>query len=158
MHRKHIGFIARSLSKKLTKQFLAYETMNGMDEVTCINGWILGYFYDHQHINIYQKDIEAAFEMSRSTTTGILKLMEQKGYIQRISVEKDARLKKIILTDKGCSTHLSIISDITLLDNSVIRDISNNDLQIFYRVIQQMEKNIDENLKLKFNNIKKEAE
>lgn len=31
----------------------------------------------------------------------MLKLMEKDGYIKRVSVENDARLKKIVLTDKA---------------------------------------------------------
>ena len=33
--------------------------------------------------------------------TGILQLMEKKGYIVRVSVPTDARLKQILLTNQG---------------------------------------------------------
>ncbi|NCB64108.1 MAG: MarR family transcriptional regulator [Clostridia bacterium] len=50
---------------------------------------------------VYQKDIEAEFDIARSTVTATLKLMEKKGYIRREGVAHDARLKKILLTTFG---------------------------------------------------------
>ena len=41
---------------------------------------------------VYQRDVEAAFGLSRSTATGILQLMEKNGLIQRESAADDARL------------------------------------------------------------------
>ena len=38
--------------------------------------------------------------MARSTVTGVVKLMERKGLIRRESVSSDARLKKLVLTEK----------------------------------------------------------
>lgn len=39
---------------------------------------------------MFQKDIEEAFNITRSSVTGVVKLMEQKGYIRRESVAGDA--------------------------------------------------------------------
>ena len=66
----------------------------GVDELTAMHGWILGYLCRNEHKDIFQKDIEAEFKICRSTVTNILKLMEKKGYIKRESVPYDARLKK----------------------------------------------------------------
>ena len=58
-------------------------------------------FIVSQWQDIYQRDIEEEFEISRSTATGILKLLERDGFIERVSVPADARLKKIVLTPKA---------------------------------------------------------
>ena len=50
---------------------------------------------------VYQRDVEGALSMSRSTATGILQLMEKNGLIQRKNVESDARLKSLIPTEKA---------------------------------------------------------
>ena len=44
-------------------------------------------------------------DVTRSTVTNILQLMERKGYITRQSVEQDARLKQLVLTEKGRQFH-----------------------------------------------------
>ena len=40
---------------------------------------------------VFQRDVEAAFGLSRSTVTGILQLMEKNGLILRESAENDGR-------------------------------------------------------------------
>lgn len=51
--------------------------------------------------NVFQKDIEAAFEIRASSATGILQSLERQGLIRRDSASLDGRLKKIVLTDKA---------------------------------------------------------
>ena len=72
----------------------------GVDRVTVMHGWIIGYLANAGG-DVHQKDIESHFAISRSTVTNIVKCMEKKGYIIRESVDSDARLKKLILTERG---------------------------------------------------------
>ncbi len=150
MHTEYLGYKIRTITKKLRRQFIAYESIKGMGEVTRLNGWILGHLYDNQNVDIYQKNIEQQFDMCRSSTTGVLKSMEQKGYINRISVDSDARLKKIILTQKGIDTHLQIIKDIDMLDSSLFRNIPDCDIATFYKVLDLIEHHADENVENNF--------
>lgn len=153
MHKKHIGYIVRTLANKFSAQLVAYETLLGYDEVTAMHGWILAYLYDNSDKNIYQKDIESNFDMCPSTTTGILKSMEQHGYITRESDKNDARLKKLILTPLGKETHLKIFSDLDFLDESIKYNVTKEDLETFLKVASIFEKNIDDNIKFKFQNV-----
>mgnify|MGYP000774081076 FL=1 len=54
---------------------------------------------------MFQRDIEREFSITRSTVTNILQLMERKGYIQRLNVPQDARLKQLVLTEEGIQRH-----------------------------------------------------
>ena len=74
-------------------------TFQEMEGVTGKNGWIIGYLCHHQDQPVYQKDLERAFNVTRSTASKVLTLMEKKGLICRKSVKEDARLKKIELTE-----------------------------------------------------------
>ena len=78
----------------MSRNLMAAARERGVDELTAMHGWILGYLCRNEHKDIFQKDIEAEFKICRSTVTNILKLMEKKGYIKRESVPYDARLKK----------------------------------------------------------------
>lgn len=98
----------KAITHVMQRKMLASATEAGIDKVTIMHGWIIGYLNDNINQDIFQKDIEVEFAISRSTVTNILKLMEKKGYIVRASVESDARLKKIILTDKGVDTYAVI--------------------------------------------------
>ena len=58
------------------------------------------HLYRHREEQVFQRDIEREFSITRSTVTNILQLMERKGYIERRSVPQDARLKKLVLTEE----------------------------------------------------------
>ena len=50
-------------------------------------------------IEVNQIDIEKQFNLKNPTVTGILNRLEEKSYIERLPSEKNARFKKIIVTD-----------------------------------------------------------
>ena len=91
---------------------------------------------------LYQKDIEKEFNIRKSTATEILKLMEKKGYIRRESVPYDARLKKLVLTDTGRELHEKTKDMIDILEEQTIEGIAKEDLDTFYRVIDQLKSNV----------------
>ena len=86
------NLIRRTLDNNLNTKF---------DDITNINSWIIRYIDKNSNKNIYQKDLEKEFSITRSTASKVVNLMEKKGYIKRESVEGDARLKKLTLTDKA---------------------------------------------------------
>ena len=147
-----IGFEVRTLSNMVFRQLLTYMSRREIDEVTLMNGWIMGYLYENMDKDIFQKDIEAKFSIARSTVTGILKLMEKKGFVRRESVPQDARLKRLVLTEKGIKIHLETIEDMEFLDDYLKRDIDPNELEIFFNVIKKLKYNIENG------NIMKEAQ
>lgn len=85
---------------KLSRNLSAHVRKSGVDEVTMMHGWIIRYLYENREQDIFQKDIEQRFAVGRSTVTNLLQLMEKKGFVRRESVKQDARLKKVILTEK----------------------------------------------------------
>lgn len=92
--------------------------------------------------DIFQKDVEEEFNLRPSTATGILQLMEKNGLILRESMPHDARLKRIILTEKAALLKDQVICDVTRLEEDLTRDIDPQKLDIFFDVIQQMSKNL----------------
>ena len=107
-----IGFILRKLSNLIKRDIEKSKMKLGIDSVKGVNGWAISYFYENRNKDIFQKDFEGHFSIRRSTASVILKNMEQKGLIERKCVESDARLKKIILTDKAIDLHKKITNDI----------------------------------------------
>ena len=108
-----------------------------------MQSWIIRFLYEHSEEDIYQRDIEAEFSIARSTATGILKLMEKRGYIRRVSVERDARLKKLELTEAGIRMQEGTIRNINRLESTLRQGISDEDLEVFFRVIRKMRSNIE---------------
>lgn len=51
--------------------------------------------------DVYQRDLERAFKLRRSTISSLLNTLERKALIRREPVPQDARLKKLRLTPEG---------------------------------------------------------
>lgn len=100
--REHkIGFAVHHLDRMIGKAMHQQANEKGIDDMTMMNGWIIRFLYHHSDRDIFQKDIEKELQITKSSVTNIVQMMEQKGYITRTAVEGDARLKKIELTEAG---------------------------------------------------------
>ena len=91
----------RRVDNLIFRRLNQFSRANGVEQTTPMHGWIIEYLYRHRDEPVFQRDIEREFSITRSTVTNILQLMERKGYIQRLSVPQDARLKRLVLTEKG---------------------------------------------------------
>ncbi len=140
-----IGFVVRRLSNLIKRDVESSKLRLGLDPVTNVNGWAIGYFYDNREKDIFQKDFEEKFSIRPSTASKMLKTMEQKGLIERVSVEIDARLKKIVLTDKAIELHKKIIKEIEAREKRLKNGIDQNDLKIFFKVINKLSANMEDN-------------
>lgn len=111
--------------------------------ITQMQSWIINYLYDHPDEDVFQKDLESQFRIARSTATGILKLMEKKELLRREPVPSDARLKRLVLTEKGIGKKLAIIRSLDEIETLLKDQISQDELDTFFSVIHQMKRNIE---------------
>lgn len=139
-----IGFVVRRLSNLIKRDVEKSKLKLGLDPVSDVNGWAIGYFYDNKDRDIFQKDFENKFSIRPSTASNILKTMEQKGFIERISVETDARLKKIVLTEKTVSLHKKVIKEINAREDRLKTDVTAEELEIFFRVMGKLTANMED--------------
>ena len=73
-------------------------------ELTGVQCATMHYILMNEGKCVLQKDIETAFSISGATATNILKRLEAQELVERIPMEKDARMKRISLTEKGRGT------------------------------------------------------
>ncbi len=139
-----LGNVIRGLHGAFAKKFMACGMAAGLDEVTLMHGWIMGYLHHNQEKAVYQKTIESNFNIRRSTVTAILQLMEKKGYIKRSSVEGDARLKQISLTEQGTQTAVKTKAMIDDMESRLLEGIEPEQLEIFYEVAQKLMRNMNQ--------------
>lgn len=93
---------------------------------------------------VFQKDVEKAFGMSRSTTTGILQLLEKNGILRRESVPEDARLKSLVPTERAAQIHARVQACIRENEALMTKGLSPGQLLLFTEVLEQMSVNLDE--------------
>lgn len=139
---KTVGFEVRSLNNLIKRDVERSEIFN-MCRTTGLHGWAIKYFYDNREKDIFQRDFEERFSIRRSTASKMLGLMEKKGLIERQSVSSDARLKKIVLTEKAVQLHERITQDILEREKRLLAGISPEKLEIFYEVIDTIKANLE---------------
>ena len=139
----HIGFQLRTLSHLVgyTVQQMAFSGVP--DEITGMQGWIMGYLYDNRGRDIFQRDIQAQFSVSRSTVTGILQTMEKKGLITRESVDWDARLKKLCLTEKALQHHKKVMNGIRRTEEMLAQLLTEEEHKTFLRLCEKLKQGIE---------------
>ncbi len=142
-----VGFEIRRLDHTISKAIEARVKEEGIDEITLMNGWIMRYLYENRKKDIFQKDIEKFFSIGRSTVTNIIQILEKKGYVRRESVEYDARLKKVILTEQGIESHEKIEAIIGCTNQRMIQGIKEEELKVFLRVANQIRENVEKEKK-----------
>jgi len=140
-----IGFAIRKLSNLIKRDVEKSKLKLEIDPVTGVNGWAISYLYVNHDRDIFQKDFEEQFSIRRSTASNILKTMEQKCLIERVSVASDARLKKIVLTEKAIELHERIMEEIKEREERLRCGVNAADLEIFFKVMKQLSANMEEN-------------
>ena len=73
--KEKMGKEIRSLDNMLMRNLFCQVKKFGLDEMTVMHGWIIGFLYNNRDRDIFQKDVETEFSIGRSTVTNILKLM-----------------------------------------------------------------------------------
>ena len=92
---------------------------------------------------VYQRDVESAFGMSRSTATGILQLMEKNGLILRESVASDARLKSLVPTDKAAHLDAQIGESLRQTEQRLTQGLSDEQIALFLETVAHMSENLE---------------
>lgn len=93
---------------------------------------------------IFQKDIEDTFCVRRSSVTQIIQLLERDGYITRESVERDARLKKLVLTEKGSQIDKVMKKQIKDMEAELKKNISPQEKETLINILYKVRKNLGE--------------
>ena len=141
---EQVGFEIHRTEHMMSRRLEARVKAEGVDEVTLTHGWIIRFLYENRAKEIFQKDIEKYFLVGRSTVTNSIQLMEKKGLVRREFVECDARLKKVLLTEKGIRTHESIEAMVAELHCGLLDGIDEKDAETFLRVIRRIKENIEQ--------------
>lgn len=142
MEKIWFGLELRSLNNLIRRYFEFASHRKEIETVTGNNGWIIRYLAENKDKDVYQKDLEEQFTVTRSTTSKVLRLMEQKGLIRRQAVNRDARLKKIVLTEKAWKIKELMREDAEKMEQSLIKGFTEEELQTFYSYLQRMKANL----------------
>ena len=141
---RSVSFEFKIISNLIKRQLDNSANIQYLDSLTGTNGWIIGFLAENDNKDIFQRDLEEQFSIRRSTASSIVKLMEQKGFITRVPVAYDARLKKIVLTKKAYEIHETIFKDMANLEQQLISGLTTEELYAFFKVVDKIKSNIEQ--------------
>ncbi len=141
--KRKLGFEIGRTSRLIKRVLDNNSQKEYIDKVTGTHGFALGFLHRNKDRDIFQKDFEKEFDIRRSTASHILSLMEENGMITRESVPYDARLKKIVLTEKALNIQTEVMCFFDNLEKEFEKDISEEELQIFYSILDKINSNIE---------------
>lgn len=133
---RYVGKLSNQLRRKLD-MFSSRKEFSGSQGRTL-------HFLLAQSDDIFQKDIEEEYGIRPSTATELLKQMEKNGLIIRKPAAYDNRLKKIVLTDKALIYKDQVVNDLTELEKTLTQGIPEENMKIFFEVIEKMMDNLSE--------------
>lgn len=117
------------------------EHLQQAQRMTGTNAWIMSFIASNKNKDVFQKDIEQEFSITRSTASKVVSLMVDKGLIQRERVNYDARLKKLTLTEKGNELNEAIHQEIDAFESRLIAGFSDTDLNNMLDYLARIKEN-----------------
>ncbi len=139
---RRVGAEVKMISNMIHRRLMA-GINSEEDQVTASNGWILGYIGAQGDREVYQRELEERFRIRRATVSKTLGLMEQKGLIERVPVKHDARLKRLLLTEKGRRYNEEMIAEFDRVEKEITEGIPPELLGYFYEVCDILKNNLN---------------
>ena len=140
---RQLGFELKAANNMIRRKMEVIFAQQDGYELNGMQGPLLGYLY-HKSRNgdVYQKDVEREFRIRRSTATVMLQSLEQKGYLVRVASTDDARLKRILLTEKAIRHHDLIEEQIRIFNRELEAGLTEEEKETFLRILDKMMHNL----------------
>ncbi len=138
-----VGYKIRLIHNQIHKRMEARrcENESGL-ALTGMQRWTIGFLKEHEGQTIYQRDIETEFKVSRATASNILSVMERKGLIERRSVEHDARLKQLVLTERGRALMEQAERDMLQMEADLLAGMSEEEVYALKETLDKLLTNL----------------
>ncbi len=139
--RKTIGFMIRQINNIYEKEFNRMLKNIGITSSQCE---VLDYLFQTSEEEITQRDIERQLCLKNPTVTGLLKRLEEKGFIFSVPSPSDKRCKNIYLTEKAYDIQRKMEASRKKSDKMLILGMSKREVEAFERTLEKVLYNISE--------------
>lgn len=141
--KKNIANELKKLDIEIARRLFSISKENKIeDSPSPLQGRILKYLVKNQDKEIYQKDLEDIFQISKATVSSVLFTMENNKIIQRVVSSNDARSKRIELTEKSKEVYKNMQIVFEKLNKELEKGLSEEEINTFYNILDKLYKNI----------------
>lgn len=106
-------------------------------DLTSIQADVMVYLlscYRTQEVN--QLDIQRVFNLTNPTVSGIIDRLEEKGFVQRVRNEKDARYRRLIPLPKGEALEETLARSAAEAEAALVKDMTEAEQAEFQRLLE----------------------
>lgn len=136
-----IGFIVKQINNIYEKELNERLKKLGITSSQCA---VLDYLFHTNKEEVNQRDVERSLSLKNPTVTGILKRMEEKGFILSVPNAADKRKKNIYLTEKAYDIQRKMDADRRKLDKRLTIGLSKKEVAALSRGLEKVLYNISE--------------
>ncbi|WP_317853692.1 MarR family winged helix-turn-helix transcriptional regulator [Chakrabartyella piscis] len=128
----------------LAKREIDNVLSKGMNkEVSVPQAHVISFVFDRSKADdVFQKDIEEAFELHRSSVSLMISNMEKNGLIKREPVKEDARLRKIVLTEKALQQQAETERLIAKANEKILENITVEEEAALIHILKKIQRNL----------------
>lgn len=105
---------------------------------------VLGYLLrEEKNGAVYQRDLEKALGVRRSSVTSILQNMEKSGLVRRESDSRDGRSKRVCLTERARELNAALHTFIDSLEEELMEGITGEEKAVLCSALLKMIDNLE---------------
>jgi DNA-binding MarR family transcriptional regulator len=127
-HDDSIGYRMRLIHNQV-RRYMEAKKQENEGNLTGMQHWTLHYLKEREGDEVYQRDLEEAFSVSRATISNMIQVMERENLVKRVPVEQDARLKQLVLTEKAQHMVEQANRDMEGLEKTITAGMSEEELR-----------------------------
>lgn len=138
-----LGFEIRLINNLIKGVVSRTHPDTGVRPQTQLQAGILGYLYHKKEQPVYQKNIEEEFNISGATATNTLRVMERNGLLTRCAMDKDARLKRIMLTEPAKKGHRLAEAHMEMMEEKMMQGLEGAEREELLRLLAVVRENLE---------------
>ena len=138
---KPIGFLVKQVNNVYEKELTGKLKGLGITSSQCA---VLDYLFHTSKDVVSQRHVEKNLSLKNPTVTGILKRLDEKGYILCVPNAEDRRKKNIYLTEKAYDIRRRMESDRRKLDRELTRGMTKREVESLRKNLEKMLYNIED--------------
>ena len=136
-----IGFTVKQINNIYEKDLNERMKKIGITSSQCA---VLNYLFHTNKDEVNQRDVERHLSLKNPTVTGILKRLDEKGFILCVPNATDKRKKNIYLTEKAYDIQRRMDADRKKLDKQLTRGMTKKEIAALEKALEKVLYNIAE--------------
>ncbi len=133
--RKTIGFLIKQINNNYEKELNERLKVLGLTSSQCE---VLDFLFSSNKDEVTQRDIERALCLKNPTVTGLLKRLDEKGFVLVVSSNTDKRCKNVYLTEKAYDIQRRMEAERRQMDKTLTLGLSRREVDALEKMLEKV--------------------